>query len=458
MPWSTLPRILFWMVPHAGGAVEEEKTMDILHERVAGLDVHKNTVVACARIMTGKETTRECRTFATTTDGLLALRAWLSDCRCTHVAMEATGVYWTPVWRILSEGDFELIVSNAAHINNVPGRKTDMKDAMWLADLLAFGLIKASFVPTEPMHELRSLTRTRKQLVREQARHVQRIQKTLAEANIRLDSVISDIMGASGRRMIEAMIKGVRQPRQLAELAGKQIKATPKELYDALHGQLTDHHRFLLDLHLKQWDGLDKTIHKLDREIDQRIGRLRTKGESGEVPFRTLIELLSTVPGISTVSASAIVSEIGCDMSRFPTAGHLVSWSGLCPGKNESAGKRKPSRLRKGAPWLKTMLVQCAWAAKRKKDSYYRAQFFRLQSKRGPQKAICAVAASILTAVYHILKNGIEHHDLGGTYFDRRPVELKAGRLVARLKKLGFNVQLQPIAEAACRLYPTASS
>jgi transposase len=294
------------------------------------------------------------------------------------------------------------------------------------------------------------LTRTRKQLVREQTRHVQRIEKTLTEANIKLNSVISDTMGASGRRMIEAMIKGVRQPRQLAELAGKGIKATPKELYDALHGRLTDHHRFLLDLHLKQWDGLDETIRKIDREIDQRIGRLhKDEGESGDTPFRSLIELLSTVPGISTVSASAILSEIGYDMSRFPTAGHLVSWSGLCPGNNESAGKRKPSRLRKGAPWLKTMLVQCAWAAKRKKDSYYRAQFFRLQSKRGPQKAICAVAASILTAVYHILKDGTEHCDLGADYFDRRPTEVKASRLVARLKNLGFDVQLQPIAEAA---------
>src|SRR5882762_6474003 len=329
------------------------------------------------------------------------------------------------------------------HIKNVPGRKTDVNDATWIADLLACGLIKASFVPNEEIQEFRSLTRTRKQLVREQTRHVQRIEKTLVEANIKLNSVISDIMGASGRRMIEAMIKGVRQPRQLAELAGKGIKATPKELYDALHGRLTEHHRFLLDLHLKQWDGLDETIRKIDREIDQWIADTHTKGGSGEVPFRTLIELFSTVP------ASAIVSEIGGDMSRFPTAGHLVSWCGLCPGNNESAGKRKPSRLRKGAPWLKTMLVQCAWAAKRKKDSYYRAQFFRLQSKRGPQKAICAVAASILTAVYHILKNGIEHHDLGASYFDRRPVELKAGRLVAHLKKLGFNVQLQPIPEAA---------
>jgi transposase len=427
----------------------EEKTMDILYERVAGLDVHKDTVVACVRLVTDGKTKRECRTFAATTEQLVELRAWLEECRCTHVAMEATGIYWMPVFRILGEGEFELIVANAAHIKNVPGRKSDMNDAMWIADLLACGLIKASFVPTEEMQELRSLTRTRKQLVREQTRHVQRIEKTLAEANIKLDSVISDIMGASGRRMIQAMIDGVRQPKQLAELAGKQIKATPKELYDALHGRLTDHHRFLLELHLRHWDSLNETVRKIDQEIDQRIACMDTKAGTDKTPFRTLIELVSTIPGVSTVAAPAILSEIGRDMSRFPTAGHLVSWAGLCPGQNESAGKRKSSRLRKGAPWLKTMLVQCAWAAKRKKDSYYRAQFFHLQSKRGPQKAICAVAASILTAIYHILRDGTEHRDLGAGYFDRRPIEVKANRLVTRLKKLGFTVHLQPIAEAA---------
>src|ERR1700758_3155119 len=426
----------------------EEKSMDILYERVAGLDVHKDTVVACVRIAADGKTRRECRTFAAPTEQLVELRAWLEDCRCTHVAMEATGVYWMPVFRILGEGDFELIVANAAHIKNVPGRKTDMNDAMWIADLLACGLIKASFVPTEEVQELRALTRTRKQLVREQTRHVQRIEKTLAEANIKLGSVISDIMGASGRRMIQAMIDGVRQPRQLAELAGKQIKATPKELYDALHGRLTDHHRFLLALHLKQWDGLDETIHKLDVEIAQRIERMETR-TAGKIPFRALIGLLTTIPGVSAVAAPAILSEIGPDMSRFPTAGHLVAWAGLCPGQNESAGKRKSSRLRKGAPWLKTMLVQCAWAAKRARHSYYSAQFFRLQAKRGPQKAICAVAASILTAVYHILKDGASHRDLGADYFDRRTPEAKAKRLVAQLAKLGFAAQLQPLAEAA---------
>src|SRR5690349_6253872 len=418
----------------------EEKSMDILYERVAGLDVHKDTVVACVRSVTEGKTTRECRTFATTTDALGELRAWLEQYRCTHVAMEATGVYWTPVFRILGEGEFELILANAAHIKNVPGRKTDMNDAMWIADLLACGLIKGSFVPDEKVQHLRALTRTRKQLVRD---------KTLAEANIKLSSVICDIMGASGRRMIEAMIGGVHQPNRLAALAGKQIKATPKQLYDALHGRLTDHHRFLLELHLKQWDNLDETIRKLDREFDQRIARMEAPAEGGRAPFRALIELLTTIPGVSAVAAPSILSEIGADMSRFPTAGHLIAWSGLCPGHNESAGKRKSSRLRKGAPWLKTMLVQCAWAAKRKKDSYYRAQFFRLQSRRGPQKAICAVAASILTAIYHILKDGIEHHDLGAAYLDRRPIALNVSRLVARLKKLGFNVQLQPIAEAA---------
>src|SRR6266852_435940 len=423
--------------------------MEVMHERVAGLDAHKAMIVACVRGIVGGKVSRECRTFETTTAGLEALLGWLTEAGCTDVAMEATGVYWKPVWNILSDGAFELIVANAAHIKNVPGRKTDVNDAMWVADLLACGLIKASFVPGEDIQELRSLKRTRKQLVREQTRHVQRIEKTLAEANIKLDSVISDIMGASGRRIIEAMIAGVRQPRKLADLASKQIKAAPKELYDALHGRLTDHHRFLLELHLRQWDGLDQTIRKIDQEIDRRIGRIDTEAGTNQTPFRTLIELMDTVPGVSTVAAPAILSEIGCDMGRFPTAGHLVAWAGLCPGQNESAGKRKSSRLRKGAPWLKTMLVQCAWAARRKTDSYYKAQFNRLCGRRGPKKAICAVAASLLTAIYHMLKDGTQHQDLGADHFDRRPLELKAGRLVARLKKLGFNVQLQPAAEAA---------
>ena len=423
--------------------------MEVIHKRVAGLDVHKATVVACVRLMSNRKVSRDCRTFATTTEGLLALLAWLTECRCTHVAMEATGVYWTPVWKILSEGAFELIVANAAHIKQVPGRKTDMNDAMWIADLLACGLIRASFVPEEEIQELRSLMRTRKQLVREQTRHAQRIQKTLAEANIRLDTVISDTLGVSGRRIIEAMIAGVRNPHQLAALAHRGIKASPKELHDALHGRLTNHHRFLLQLHLAQWDAADAGIQHIDREVDGRIEHMDEATQDGQVPFRALILLLCSIPGVSVLSATTILAEIGRDMSRFPTAGHLVAWAGLCPGQNESAGKRKSSRLRKGAPWLKTMLVQCAWAAKRQKNSYYAAQFHRLKSRRGPQKAICAVAASILTAVYHMLNDGTSHQDLGADYFDRRSPEAKARRLVAQLSRLGFEVQLQPLAQAA---------
>jgi transposase len=423
--------------------------MEVMHERVAGLDVHKDTVVACVRTMSDGKVTRELQTFATTTDGLLALLEWLTSCRCELVAMEATGVYWMPVWKILSDGAFELIVANAAHIKAVPGRKTDMNDATWLADLAAFGLIKASFVPDDEQHEFRTLMRTRKQLVREQTRHVQRIQKTLTEANIQLDSVISDIMGRNGRRIIEAMIKGTRDPRKLAALADKRLKAKPKELYDALHGRLTEHHRFLLQLHLGQWDHLDGTIRNLDREVEIRVSRMDAEVTADKANFLDLIDRLTTIPGVSRLSALTILSEIGADMSRFETAGHLVAWAGMCPGQNESAGKRKRTRLRKGSPWLKTMLVQCAWAAKRTKDSYYKAQFFRLQSKRGPQKAICAVAASILTAIYHMLKDGTVHHDLGSGYFDQRTPHIKLKRLVNQITKLGFEVTLQPIATAA---------
>jgi len=273
--------------------------MEVLHECVAGLDVHKDNVVACVRTVSGDKTTREHRTFDATTDGLLALLEWLTSCRCELVAMEATGVYWMPVWRILSDGAFKLIVVNAAHIKAVPGRKTDMKDSTWLADLAAFGLLKASFVPDEEQHELRALMRTRKQLVREQTRHVQRIQKTLTEANIKLDSVISDIMGRNGRRMIEAMITGVRDPRKLAALADQRLKATPKQLYDALHGRLTEHHRFLLQLHLGQWDTLDATIKGVDREVATRVFRMDTEGMADKANFSDLIDQLVTIPGVS---------------------------------------------------------------------------------------------------------------------------------------------------------------
>jgi transposase len=423
--------------------------MDVMHERCAGLDVHKATVVACVRLTIGGKVNRECRTFDTTTAGLLALLAWLTESGCTHVAMEATGVYWKPVWNILSDGAFELVLANAAHIKNVPGRKTDVNDATWIADLLACGLIKASFVPGQAIQELRSLLRARKQLTREQSGHIQRIQKTLEEANIKLDSVISDIVGLSGRRMIEAMIAGVTDPSKLAALADRRIKASRKELSDALHGRLTEHHGFMLGLYLGQYDALDKAVVEIDRRVEASVARMDQEEKAGQAPFRSLIDLLCTIPGISLLGAMIILSEIGRDMSRFPTAGHLLAWAGLCPGQNESAGKRKSSRLRKGAPWLKTLLVQCAWAATRKKDSYYKAQFNRLRGKHGPKKAICAVAASMLTATYHILKDGVPHEDLGVDYFDKRKREAKVKRLVAQIAKLGFEATLKPLPKAA---------
>jgi transposase len=423
--------------------------MDVMHERCAGLDVHKATLVACVRLTIGGKVNRECRAFDTTTAGLLALLAWLTESGCTHVAMEATGVYWKPVWNILSDGAFELVLANAAHIKNVPGRKTDVNDATWIADLLACGLIKASFVPGQAIQELRSLLRARKQLTREQSGHIQRIQKTLEEANIKLDSVISDIVGLSGRRMIEAMIAGVTDPSKLAALADRRIKASRKELSDALHGRLTEHHGFMLGLYLGQYDALDKAVVEIDRRVEASVARMDQEEKASQAPFRSLIDLLCTIPGISLLGAMIILSEIGRDMSRFPTAGHLLAWAGLCPGQNESAGKRKSSRLRKGAPWLKTLLVQCAWAATRKKDSYYKAQFNRLRGKHGPKKAICAVAASMLTAIYHILKDGVPHEDLGVDYFDKRKPEAKVKRLVAQIAKLGFEATLKPLPKAA---------
>jgi len=423
--------------------------MEVMHERCAGLDVHKKVIVACVRLTIGRKVERECRTFDTTTTGLLALRSWLSASGCTHVAMEATGVYWKPIWNILSDGPFELVVANAAHIKNVPGRKTDMNDAMWIADLVACGLIKASFVPDQPTQKLRSLLRTRKQMTREQTSHVQRLQKTLEEANIKLDSVISDIVGVSGRCMIEALIAGETNPVRLADLADRRIRAPRQALREALHGRVTNHHRFLLQLHLGQYDALAAAIAEIDHQVGVLIERLDERVEGGQATFRALIRLLCSIPGVSTLAAVVILSEIGRDMSRFPTAGHLLAWAGLCPSQNESAGKRRSSRLRKGAPWLKTLLIQCAWAASRKQDSYYKAQLNRLKSRRGPKTAICAVAASMLTAIYHMLKDGTEHRDLGTNHFDRRSVDTKAKRLVNQLTKLGFQVRLEPLTQAA---------
>jgi transposase len=409
--------------------------MEVLYAHCAGLDVHKETVVACVRHMEGGKVSSTVKSFASTTGELMALSEWLTMEQVTHIGMEATGVYWKPVWHILSDGEFELVLANAAHVKNVPGRKTDVNDAMWLADLLAHGLIKASFVPDEPTQQMRALLRTRKQFVRERTGHVQRIQKTLEDANIKLDSVISDVVGVSGRRMLGALIAGEREPRVLAALAHERIRATAAELEAALRGRVTAHHRFLLQLHLDHLDAVEAAIARIDREVSA----------NGE-PFRAGVQLLSTIPGIGSLAAEVIVSEMGTDMSRFETAGHLVSWAGLCPRNDQSAGKRRSTRMRKGAPWLKTTLVQCAWAATRVKQSYLQAQYLRLRSRRGAKKAIGAVAASMLTAAYHMLKDGALYQDLGAAHFEQRDSTRQVNRLLKRLHNLGFAVQIAPLA------------
>jgi transposase len=407
--------------------------MEVLHPRCCGLDVHKETVVACLRLVIDGKMTKEVRTFSTTTADLIALSAWLAENKCTHIAMEATGVYWKPVWHILADGEFELVLANAAHIKNVPGRKTDVKDADWISDLLAHGLIRASFVPDSETQEMRTLMRTRKQLVREQSRHILRIQKTLEDANIKLDSVITDIMGVSGRKMIEALIAGQSDSAKLARLADRRVKASQESLRDALRGRVTRRHRFLLRLHLDQIDALDVAIGKIDQEVEAAIA-----------PFRTAVEQVSSVPGVKNLAALQILSEIGTDMSRFPSDGNLVSWACICPRSDESAGKRRSTRIRKGSPWLKTALVQCAHSAARTKGSYLQALFHRIRSRRGVNKAIVAVAASILTAIYHMLKDGTMYQDLGPNH-DRRAKERQKNRLIKRLADLGYAVEFAPL-------------
>jgi len=404
--------------------------MEVLHERCAGLDVHKDIVVACARVRLEATARHAKAEFATTTRELLALADWLEEQHCTHVAMEATGVYWKPVWHVL-EGRFELLLVNPAHARNVPGRKSDVSDAQWLADLLAHGLIRPSFVPPEPIQELRDLTRTRKQLVRQVARHTLRIQKTLEDANLKITGVVSDLLGTSGRAILRALIAGESDPERLLEHTTGRLRASRERLLEGLHGRVTDHHRFMLRLHLRQIEALEAGIAQLERQIAKLLR-----------PFRSRIERLTTIPGVSDTVAQVLVSEIGMDMARFPTPGHLVSWAGLCPRMDESAGKRRSTRVRHGAPWLKTTLVSAGWAAASSRDTYLRAQFQRLKTRRGPKKAVVAVAASILTAAYFILRDGVPYQDLGPDYFDRRDRGAVVRRLSRRIEALGYRVEL----------------
>jgi len=405
--------------------------MEILYPRCAGLDVHKDVVVARVRCVS-EPCADATRSFATTTGALVELQEWLTSHAVTHVAMEATGVYWKPVWHLLEE-HFALVLANAQHIRNVPGRKTDVNDAAWIADLLAHGLISASFVPPQPIQELRDLTRTRKQLVREISQHSLRIQKTLEDANLKVGSVLSDILGSSGRAILAALLAGESDPRRLADLAQGNARKKRSELIAALHGRISAHHRGLLKLHLELIAALEQAL----REIDAAVGKVLA-------PIQECARLLTTMPGINELSAHVMVAEIGIDMARFATPAHLLSWATICPRNDESAGKRRSTRTRKGSPRLKTALVTAAWAAVRTKGSYLQGQFLRIKARRGAKKAILAVAASMLTAAWHMLKHRVEYRDLGAEYFSRRNQAQQVRRLLRRLQDLGCAVQVTP--------------
>ena len=405
--------------------------MDVLHARCAGLDVHRDSLVACARLVTAEGTAYEIATFGTMAADLERLATWLAARGVTQVAMEATGVYWKPVWAALA-AQVELILANAARVkNDVPGRKTDVNDATWLADLLAHGLIRASFVPGLPIQALRDLTRTRKQLTREKAAHAQRIDKLLQAANLRLGTVLADILGASGRAILAALAAGETDPERLADRVQTRVRASRQQVIEALRGRLAEHQRQLLQIHLDQIDAIDRALAALDAALDHSLA-----------PFQEAAERLTTIPGVGALAAAGIIAEIGCDMSRFATPAHLISWAGLCPANDESAGKRRSTRLRQGAPWLKTLLVQVAWSAARAKTGYLPALFARLRARRGPKKAIIAVAAAILTAAYWMLRRGTSYQDLGTDHFDRTDRQRLATKLVRKLDQLGFTVTL----------------
>ena len=405
--------------------------MKTMHRRCAGLDVHQQEIVACARRVRGKKASHDVRRFATTTAGLLALADWLEEQHVTHVAMEATGVYWKPVWHIL-ESRFTLILANAAHVKNVPGRKSDVNDATWISDLLAHGLIRASFVPPAPIQDLRDLTRTRTELRREIARHSQRIQSALEEANIKLTSVITDILGMSGRRMLAAIVAGESDASRLADLGSSRLTAPREALVAALTGRIRDHHRFLIGQHLKTIEQIETTIVEFDARVEAALA-----------PFRDAVERLKEIPGISRTAAEIIIAEIGADMSQFPSADHLVSWAGLCPRLDESAGKRRSTRIRKGATWLKPLLVQSALAASRKKNSSFKSRYHSLKGRIGPKKAAIAVAANLLRVVYHMLKDGTCYQDLGIDYRRPRNPNRAATNLANRIRALGYDVDIR---------------
>jgi transposase len=426
------PEPVFQYSRNAGSCADAggEDVMQVLHPRCAALDLGKDVLVAGVRLQEGAGVQRACRTYRTTRRYLLDLADWLTSLGITHVVMEATGSYWKSVWNAL-EGRFELTLANPAQIKNLPGRKSDVNDATWMADLHAHGLIRGSFVPPPHIAALRELTRTRKQFVREIARHTLRIQKLLDVADLKITGPISEILGVSGRRIVKALIAGETDPERLAALADPHLKASRAELVETLQGELTAQQRRLLKMHLKLIENLETAVAQIDRDIAKAVA-----------PFRELVDRLKEVPGLSDISAPALVAEIGVDMTRFPTARHLVAWARLCPRLDESAGKVHSRRILKSAAWVKTLLVQAAWSAMRTRNSYLRAQFLRLRARRGANKAIVAVAASILTAVYCMIRDREPYRDLGFNYFQESSPDRFVRRSVARLQQLGYVVTL----------------
>jgi transposase len=406
--------------------------MDVVYTQCAGLDVHKKTVVAAIIVPDGQGGLhKETRTFGTMTVDLLALSDWLMGHGVTHAAMESTGEYWKPPFNIL-ESNFEVVLVNAQHVKAVPGRKTDINDAEWLADLLRHGLLRASFIPPVGQRELRELTRHRSNFVRERATLVNRVQKVLESANIKLASVASDVMGVSGRAMLAALIEGHASPAEMADLAKGKLREKREQLVKALEGRVKPHHRFILTELLCQIDNVEEAVSHFDEQIQLLC-----------VPFEVAIALLDTIPGVARQTAEIIVSEIGIDMSRFPSAAHLAAWAGVAPGNNESAGKRRSGKTRKGNQALGVALNQAAHGAAHTKGTYLSAQYHRLAGRRGKKKAILAVAHSILVIAYHLIKRQEPYRELGGDYFDQRRPEATAKRLVKRLQQLGYEVVIQ---------------
>lgn len=409
--------------------------MEVVYRCCVGLDVHKKSILAnlLRRGVKGQEDVDEVRSYGTVTQDLLALSHWLKQAGCTHVAMESTGVYWKPIYNILDDEGFEVILVNAKHMKNVPGRKTDVQDCQWIAQLLQHGLLKASFIPPEPIRQLRDLTRQRKKLVDQKGSCVQRIQKVLEDANIKLSSVASDVVGISGREMLGQMIAGETDAQKIAALARGRLRSKMQELVLALEGRVTDHHRFLLDQHMRQIEFLEGMIEEYEKRIDEQVR-----------PFFELIPLLDTIPGINKTAAVAVIAEIGTDMNYFPDERHLGSWAGMCPGNNESAGKHRSGKTRHANKWLRSTLVEIAWAASRTKGSYFRSQYRRLASRRGRKRALVAVGHSILTVVYHVMKNKVAYTDLGEDFFDKINSDRLKTHYAKRLESLGYKVVLEP--------------